>query len=173
MLSMEDRIVKPSDSTRADYTPPILIITPIKPGAMIAPCTLPYPRLVAGVEPKHKVREVNINLSRSYCQEEFLKHWFHQYEFVLLMDADVVIDPDVVGKLLVAWKEHTTPCANTKSGAFNQANPYHGPVTSCALIHRADYERVDYLEKLAECQCHKLPKPFYVEGARGYESKYR
>lgn len=152
----------------------VMILTPLISGTVIAPCELPYPRLVAGVECDGLgVREMRINVSRAILQKNFIKKFYHKFEFVLLMDADVVIDPDVVGKLLVAWKEHTTPCANTKSGAFNQANPYHGPVTSCALIHRADYERVDYLEKLAECQCHKLPKPFYVEGARGYESKYR
>lgn len=157
------------------YRPPIMIVTPVIPGTVIAPCELPYPRLIAGVEPKQKVREVNINLSRSYCQSEFLKHWFHKFEFVLLMDSDVVIKPGIVDKLLSVWKQGLVPCANTKSGAFNQANPYHGPVTSCALIHRADYEKVDYLEKLCECQCIKLGrkfKTFYVDDCRGYETKY-
>ena len=156
------------------YRPPIMIVTPVAPATVVAPCGLPYPRLIAGVEPKHKVREVNINLSRSYCQSEFLKHFFHKFEFVLLMDADVVIKPGIVDKLLNAWKQGLVPCANTKGNA--SVNPEHGAVTSCALIHRADYEKVDYLGNLGLCQCRILNNrfhTFYVKDAYGYEVKYK
>ena len=154
----------------------IMILTPLISGTVIAPCELPYPRLVAGVGCDGLgVREMRINVSRATLQKNFLKKFYHKFEFVLLLDSDVVIEPWIVDKLLGAWKQGLVPCANTKSGAFNQANPCHGPVTSCALIHRADYEKMDYLENLCECQCIKLGrkfKTFYVDDCRGYETKY-
>lgn len=142
----------------------VIALTPVAPCTVLAPYGLGFPRLVSELAPSVKVRERNINLNRARLQEMFLRSLFPRYEFVLLLDSDVVVSRETVDMLLKAWTAGTTPCANTKGT--------HGGhvVCSCALMHRSDYEKVDYLTNLSECQCLKLPSPFYVEGARGYET---
>ena len=141
----------------------IMVITPCVSGTVLAPYTLGLPRLVAGTEVPVKVRERRINVSRAICQEIFLKRYFQKYEFVLLMDSDVVVSRETVEKLLNAWKSGTTPCALTKGLCAGHV------VCSCALVHRTDYEKVNYFSDMETCQCMKLPSPFYVDGAVGYE----
>ena len=36
---------------------------------------------------------------------------------------------------------------------------------ACACIYMEDYLSVDYLDNIKECQCKKVPNPFYVVGA--------
>ena len=150
----------------------ILIVTPLVSGTIIAPNNLPYPRLVAGSDYVLPVREQRININRAQCQRIFLGRYFDKYEWVLLMDSDVVVSPYVVDMLWSAWKAGEVPCANTKGDV--PIDPEHGVTTSCALIHRTDYVKVDYLGNIAQCQCrilNKMYRTFYVDGAVGSESK--
>lgn len=143
----------------------VMVITPCVSGTVLAPYTLGFPRLVAGTEVPVKVRERRINVSRAICQEIFLKKYFHKYEFVLLMDSDVEIGMEAVERLMEEWKPGTTPCAITKGSTDGHV------VCACALVHRSDYEKVDYFSDMSVCQCFKLPKPFYVLDAIGKETK--
>lgn len=141
----------------------ILILTPVAPNTIVAPCTLPYSRLFSEMAPSLSLREANININRARLQRMFNMEHLPNYKFVLLMDSDVVTDTESVEKLVSAWKPGITPCINTKGDGFDHI------VTSCALISANDYVKVDYTAKLNECQCRKLPCPFYVEGTHGYE----
>lgn len=141
----------------------ILILTPVAPNTIVAPCTLPYPRLISEMAPSLTLREANININRARLQRMFNMEHLPYYKFVLLMDSDVVTDAESVEKLVAAWRPGTTPCINTKGNGFDHI------VTSCALVSANDYVKVDYTAKLNECQCRKLPCPFYVEGTHGYE----
>lgn len=137
----------------------VIALTPIAPGTILAPCELGLPRLVSELAPSVQGRERNINMNRARLQELFMRKYFPKYEFVLLLDSDVVVTRAVFDKLLAAWAPGTTPCAITKGDTEGHV------VCACALIHRADYAKVDYLSDMLQCQCMKLPSPFYVEGA--------
>lgn len=137
----------------------VIVLTPITPGTILAPYDLGLPRLVSELPPSVQGRERNININRARLQEMFLRKCFPKYEYVLLLDSDVVVHRDVVDKLLAAWAPGATPCAITKGDTEGHV------VCACALIHRADYAKVDYLSDMLQCQCMKLPSPFYVEGA--------
>lgn len=141
----------------------VIAVTPVAPGTVLAPFSLGIPRLVSELAPSVSVRERNININRARLQKMFMREQFGKYEFVLLLDSDVVVDPEVLDKLMAAWKPGTTPCANTKGAETDHV------VASCALIHRNDYADIDYLDKPGECQCLKVPNPFYVDGAVGRE----
>lgn len=102
-------------------------------------------------------------MNRARLQGLFIKvNQFHEYSHVLLMDSDVVIGVDGLEALKAAWKTETTPCIRTKQGDGHI-------VTSCALVGVSDYMKVDYLDTINQCQCWKLPNPFYVEGFTGEE----
>lgn len=141
----------------------VIALTPVVLGTVLAPFSLGIPRLVSELEPMGLNREVNINANRMRLQNIFRDNRFRKYDMVLLMDSDVVIDLDAFDRLVSAWKSGTTACANTK-GSFKGH-----VVTSCALLHRLDYLRVDYCTEPKKCQCSKLPHPFYVDGAVGTE----
>ncbi len=141
----------------------VIALTPIAPGTVLAPFTLGIPRLVSELPPSVKVREANINLNRARLQEMFVRRLFPKYEFALLLDSDVVIGTDALDKLMAAWMPGKTPCAVTKGSMEGHV------VCACSLIHRTDYEKVDYLSDLFRCQCTKLPGPFYVPDAIGEE----
>lgn len=144
-------------------TSEILVLTPTAPGTILAPYSLGLPRLVSELAPSVKIRERNININRARLQQIFVARYFTKYEYVLLLDSDVVVSRETVDMLLKAWKLGTTPCALTKGLCEGHV------VCACSLVHRADYEKVDYLSDLSQCQCMKLPNPFYVDGAIGYE----
>lgn len=129
---------------------------------------LHYPRVYSSVAPFSRARELNINASRQRLKDYYMKNLELKYDFVLLMDSDVVIDDMVVDMLLSAWKKGTTPCCNTKGMPAEKSGHV---VTSCALVHREDYLEVDYMRSPYECQCLKLPRPFYVESVVGHEIK--
>ena len=141
----------------------VLVVTPIAPGTVLAPYSLGLPRLVSELAPSVRCRELNININRARLQRMFMGDYFPLYEFVLLLDSDVVVTRETVDMLEKAWKPCTTPCANTKGHETDHV------VASCALIHRTDYSRIDYLSNIYECQCKKVPSPFYVDGAIGSE----
>lgn len=143
----------------------VIIVTPIAPGSVLAPCDLGAPRLVSELTPSVTSREANINMNRARLQRMFMTRHFPKYEFVLLLDSDVVVSKETVEKLMKAWKPGTTPCANTKGHEGGHV------VASCALIGRQDYAEIDYMTKPYECQCRKVPNPFYVEGAAGAETR--
>lgn len=141
----------------------LMILTPTTPGAVMAPCALPYPRMVSEQAPSVISREVNINMNRARLQRMFVAKHFQDFEFVLLLDSDVEVTRETVEMLVKAWKPGTTPCANTKGGLGSHV------VASCALLGRKDYSEIDYMSNPYECQCKKVPNPFYVEGAFGEE----
>lgn len=151
----------------------IMVITPCSPGTVLAPCPVALPRLIYAQDyPGILVREHRINLNRYQCQQLFCRRYFHQYEYALLMDSDVVVPEEAVYHLLDEWKAGTVPCIDTK--CTGKIDPGHGVVTSCALIHRADYEKVDYLGNLDKCQCRILGSlfhTFYVKDYSGYEAR--
>ena len=142
-----------------------IVITPALNGTLLAPYELGLPRLVCGIEAGWLPREFRINLSRDLCQRKYMSHYMRDYEWILLMDSDVVIDVDCFAKLKAQAGIGKTACADTKEGKKSHV------ICACALVHRTDYIKVDYLSKPTECQCCKLPNPFYVEGAFGYERK--
>ena len=142
----------------------ILCLTPVAPSTVLAPYSLGLPRLISELAPIRAAgREANINMNRARLQSLFIKaNHLHEYSHVLLMDSDVVIDVDALEALKAAWKTETTPCIRTKQGDSHV-------VTSCALVGVSDYLKINYLDNINQCQCWKLPKPFYVEGFKGEE----
>lgn len=130
----------------------------------MAPFTLGISRIVSELAPSfHSMRETEININRHRLQGLVLAHR-KEYEFVLLLDADVEVGADAVGKLMDAWKPGTTPCINTKG------MPTGHVITSCALVSMQEYAGINYLERAELCQCLKLPNPFYIEYEGGIES---
>lgn len=139
----------------------VIALTPIAPGTMLAPFSLGIPRLVSELAPSVRGRERNINMNRARLQAMYMHGYFNRFEFVLLLDSDVVITPDILDKLMEAWKPGTTPCAYTKGHETSHV------CAACALVHRTDFAEINYLDKPFECQCTKVPKPFYVQGTEG------
>lgn len=130
----------------------------------MAPFTLGVPRVVSELAPSfHKTREREININRHRLQGFVLSHR-RDYEFVLLLDADVVVGADAVEKLMDAWAPGTTPCINTKGGKTGHV------IASCALISMEDYAGIDYLKDAELCQCTKVPNPFYIDYEGGLET---
>lgn len=143
----------------------LLILTPIAPKTIIAPAPLAYPRLISELAPSVSIRDENININWARLQHIFMRDYYTDFDFLLLLDSDVVITNDDVEKLGAAWKMHTTPCVNTKGGETTHI------ITSCALMHKCDFETINYLVDMDMCPCSKMPNPFYVEGTTGYEIK--
>lgn len=144
----------------------VMVLTPTTPGAVLAPYTLGFPRMVSEQAPSVTCREVNINMNRARLQRLFVAKHFQDFELVLLLDSDVEVTRETVEMLVKAWKPGTTPCANTKGHVGTHV------VASCALVGRRDYAEIDYLARPYECQCKKVPNPFYVEGAIGRETSF-
>lgn len=141
----------------------VLAATPLVPGGILAPFTLGIPRVVSEFAPTcHTTRERDINVNRHRLQGFVLRHK-RDFEFVLLLDSDVVIGEDALHALLNAWKPGTTPCVNTKGV------PTGHVIAACALISMEDYAKIDYLQDAELCQCLKVPKPFYIDGYKGNE----
>ena len=130
----------------------------------MAPFVLGIPRIVSELAPTcHTTRERDINVNRWKLQSFVLRHK-RDFNFVLLIDADVVVGSDILDKLMDAWKPGTTPCINTKG------MPTGHVITSCALISMEDYANIDYLEHAEICQCLKVPNPFYIDYEGGNET---
>jgi len=146
--------------------PSILVVTPIAPGTILAPCNISYPRLVSELAPSVSIRESNININRARLQEIFKRCYFSKYKFVCLLDSDVVANDSMINALLDNWKEHSTPCIRTKP-----VETVH-TIAAFSLIHRNDYMNVKYIEEeIGKCQCLKVPNPFYIDGISTYEIK--
>ena len=147
-----------------DWLRKIIAATPVPPGGILAPFTLGIPRIVSELAPSfHATREREININRHRLQGFVLSHR-REYEFVLLLDADVVVGPEILDKLMAAWKPGTTPCVNTKGV------PTGHVIASCALISMNDYANIDYLKDAELCQCLKVPNPFYIDHEGGIET---
>lgn len=146
----------------------IVILTPVPSNVVVPPLKLSYPRVFSSVSTFHPCREVNINASRAQLQEYYRKNLAGQYDFVLLMDSDVVIDDVVVELMKMEWSKGTSPSCNTKGVPASETGHV---VTSCAILSRDDYIGVDFMKNPYECQCLKLPRPFYVESVVGHEIK--
>lgn len=149
---------------RMDRLRKIIAATPVPPGGILAPFTLGIPRIVSEVAPSfHATREREININRHRLQGFVLSHR-REFEFVLLLDADVVVGPEILDRLMDAWKPGTTPCVNTKGGKTGHV------IASCALISMEDYANIDYLKDAELCQCTKVPNPFYIDYEGGTET---
>lgn len=140
-----------------------IILTPVAPGTIIPPCDLGIPRVYSEMGPVAMEREVNINVNRARLQSIYRNKLYSKYKFVYLIDSDVVVTKEALEQLADAWKQGTTPCILTKPTASGHT------VCSCCFMCGADYLKVDYMHNPRQCQCMKLPHPFYVEGLKGSE----
>lgn len=147
----------------------VMCITPLVSGTLLPPLHLPCPRLVAGATLDGiSLRERRINVSRALCQSEFMRRFYRDYEFVFLLDSDCVVPPGSVDRLLAAWEQDTAPCIRTKT--FSDGHV----VTSACLLHRTQYETLDYLAAPERCQCRVIAdryRAYYLEGTEGFETK--
>lgn len=109
-------------------------------------------------------REINININRARLQSIYRNKLYSKYKFVYLIDSDVVVTKEALEQLADAWKQGSTPCILTKPTASGHT------VCSCCFMCGADYLKVDYMNNPRQCQCMKLPNPFYVEGLKGSET---
>ena len=139
-----------------------LVITPIPDLAIVPPVLLKYRRIFSAVVPFSSSREVNINASRAKLQD-VVRRLSTRPEWVILMDADVKVSCGAINALFEAWREGSTPCIDTKEKRDGHV------VTACALMRTEDYLKVDYMANPYECQCKKLPNPFYIENFKGKE----
>lgn len=140
-----------------------IILTPIAPGTIIPPCDLGIPRVYSEMGPVAMEREANININRARLQSIYRNKLYAMYKFVYLIDSDVVVTKEMLEQLASAWKQGTTPCILTKPSASGHV------VCSCCYMAGVDYLAVDYMNNPRQCQCYKLPSPFYVNGLKGYE----
>ena len=138
----------------------VLAVTPIKPGTILAPFDLGIERFVSEMSPFGETREASINMNRQRLQSMVRRVYaMRQISHILLLDSDVVATKEIFELLKKAWKPGYTACANTKGGATTHV------LASFALIGVNDYLNIDYLTNINQCQCQKVPNPFYVEGA--------
>lgn len=136
-----------------------LVVTPLLEGSLLHPCG-ELPRLVRSERPVADHREASINLQRHELQRIVRLLYRKQFRKVFLIDADVVVTEEHLRKLYDAVKTGTTACLQTKP------TREEGHVcAACACIYMEDYLSIDYLDNIKECQCKKVPHPFYVEGA--------
>lgn len=142
-----------------------VILTPIATGTVLPPVDLGFPRVYSECAPVDMAREINININRDRLQGIYRSRLYRKYKYVYLIDSDVVVTHDDLVKLSEAWKPGTTPCILTKESDKGHT------VCSCCFMTGADYLRVDYMSRPRECQCYKLPNPYYVDGLKGKEVK--
>lgn len=142
-----------------------VILTPVAPGTVIPPVDLGVPRVFSEMGPVDMAREINININRDRLQSIYRSKLFRKYRFVFLIDSDVVVTREDLERLAGAWTQGTTPCILTKENAEGHV------CCSCCYMCGVDYLRVDYMSNPRQCQCMKLPEPFYVEGLRGKEAR--
>ena len=142
-----------------------VILTPVLPGTVIPPVDLGYPRVFSECGQVDMAREINININRDKLQSIYRSRLFKKYKFVYLIDSDVVVTKEDLVKLSETWKQGTTPCILTKDSDSGHV------VCSCCFMAGVDYLRVDYMSQPRQCQCYKLPAPFYVDGLKGQEIK--
>lgn len=140
-----------------------VILTPIASGTIVPPGDLGFPRVFSEMSPIAMEREININVNRARLQSIYRNKLYAKYKFVYLIDSDVVVSKEMLEQLASAWKQGSTPCILTKESDKGHT------VCSCCFMAGVDYLKVDYMGKPRECQCLKLPSPFYVDGLQGYE----
>lgn len=78
----------------------LLVITVATPGTVLAPYWLGYPRLV--------------DVSEDACRKTYIGYHADKYKWVLVLDADVVLEPAAVDTMLSAWKEGYSPCVDVR-----------------------------------------------------------
>ena len=142
-----------------------VILTPVAPGTIVPPVDLGFPRVFSECAGVDMAREINININRDRLQSIYRTKLARKYKFVYLIDSDVVVTHDDLDKLAAAWKQGSTPCILTKESDQGHV------VCSCCFMLGVDYLRVDYMSIPRQCQCYKLPAPFYVDGLKGKEVK--
>lgn len=140
-----------------------IILTPVYSGAIVPPSDMGYPRVFSELAPVAVQREVNINANRSRLQELYRTRFVLKYPWVYLVDSDVVASHGQLVRLAGAWRPGCTPCLRTKVSETAHV------VCACCFMRGTDYLKIDYMEHPHECQCVKLPNPFYVDGERALE----
>lgn len=141
-----------------------LILTAIQNGEIVPSVDLGYERMFYVTnESISYTRTCNIEFNRARMQDYFRSKYWRMYDFVFLIDADVIVTRDDLQKLIDAWKPGTTPCINTKGKETNHV------VASCCLLSVEDYLGIDHLQNVYKCHCTKVPNPFYVDGVVGRE----
>lgn len=136
-----------------------LVVTPLLEGSLLHPCGALL-RLVRSERPVADHREASINLQRHELQRIVRMLYRKQFRKVFLIDADVVVTEEQLRMLYDAVKPGTTACLQTKK--YRE----EGHVcAACACIYMEDYLSIDYLDNIKECQCKKVPNPFYIVGA--------
>ncbi len=144
-----------------------LVVTPLLEGSLLHPCGK-LPRLVRSERPVADHREASINLQRHELQRIVRLLYRKRFRKVFLIDADVVVTEEHLRKLYDAVKTGTTACLQTKP------TREEGHVcAACACINMEDYLSIDYLDNIKECQCKKVPSPFYVDWAVTEENYIR
>lgn len=146
----------------------VLIVTPVGGVACIPAVSLSYPRLVVSIEPFSPFRDICINATLSRAQQEFRKLPRGMFDFVVVMDSDVVVtDKDVEALIEAVESKGGAPCADTK----NNSDGSH-VFTSCVAMKAEDWLKIDYMKNPYSCPCSKVPSPYYLGGVCGYEQKY-
>jgi hypothetical protein len=121
---------------------------------LISPCNTVH---------NERVRECSINRSRNELQRIASTI---DTELVLLMDSDVVLtDSSTVSKMVEQLGTRNTCVAvQTKDKLDNHV------VTACAVVHKSDYDRIDFSSTPSICQCSLIAITCGAEYLRGVEA---
>ena len=88
---------------------------------------------------------------------------YAKYNFVLLIDSDVVIPEGSIEKLAEFAKKGESPCIDTHDGKGEHI------ITSCVISELYDFLEIDYSQSC--CPCNLFKNPFYIKNVVGYEIK--
>lgn len=148
----------------------VLVCTVMRQGEILSPEMLggisPYPLFVVTSLPEsynYRQRSINRNWRRlqDTISDDLPK--YGKYEYLLLIDSDVIIPPGSVDILRNQAGHGRTPCIDTHDGKGGHT------ITSCAMIWLYDFIKLDYGTQ--GCPCHLMPEAFYINEVKGYELK--
>lgn len=121
--------------------------------------------IITSLPDSYTDRQLSINRNWRRLQETIHDDLpkYAKYNFVLLLDSDVVI-PEGSIKILESYaKKGTTPCIDTHEGKGGHI------ITSCALVELYDFLKLDYSKSC--CPCGLMQNQFYISEVKGYEIK--
>lgn len=96
-------------------------------------------------------REVSINNCRHKLQER-VKSRLKKFDFVLLLDSDVVMESNGVVQSLIHSLERWKKSAHAVTKGIVTSHM----CAACCLVDWFTYLRIDYTKNPEECQCRKL-----------------
>jgi len=85
------------------------------------------------------------------------------YDFVLLVDSDVVIPDGGIKNLIKYAEKGKSPCIDTHDGKGGHI------ITSCVISELYDFLEIDYSQSC--CPCNLFKNHFYIKNVVGYEIK--